>query len=76
MGVDHCGHRYGPLHSEMVRKLTEMNQVIEDTLQTMDNETVLFVIGDHGMTATGMFSNVICIFHFVFSILHYYMVID
>ncbi|XP_077292956.1 phosphatidylinositol glycan anchor biosynthesis class O [Arctopsyche grandis] len=53
LGVDHCGHRYGPLHSEMVRKLTEMNQVIEDTLQTLDNDTVLFVIGDHGMTITG-----------------------
>lgn len=29
LGVDHCGHKYGPLHSEMTRKLTEMNQIIE-----------------------------------------------
>lgn len=28
LGVDHCGHRYGPLHSEMSRKLQEMNEVI------------------------------------------------
>lgn len=28
LGVDHCGHRYGPMHHEMTRKLTEMNQVI------------------------------------------------
>jgi phosphatidylinositol glycan class O len=28
LGVDHCGHRYGPYHSEMARKLTEMNEVI------------------------------------------------
>jgi len=25
LGVDHCGHRYGPDHPEMTRKLTEMD---------------------------------------------------
>lgn len=29
LGVDHCGHRYGPTHPEMTRKLTEMNNVIQ-----------------------------------------------
>lgn len=28
LGVDHCGHRYGPFHSEMTRKLDEMNAVL------------------------------------------------
>lgn len=28
LGVDHCGHKYGPLHDEMSRKLNEMNDVI------------------------------------------------
>lgn len=28
LGVDHCGHRYGPDHPEMARKLSEMNIVI------------------------------------------------
>nr|CAD7398348.1 unnamed protein product [Timema poppensis] len=28
LGVDHCGHRYGPYHHEMSRKLKEMNSVI------------------------------------------------
>lgn len=28
LGVDHCGHRYGPNHSEMKRKLLEMNDVV------------------------------------------------
>lgn len=28
LGVDHCGHRYGPEHREMARKLLEMNQYI------------------------------------------------
>lgn len=29
LGVDHCGHRYGPDHPEMERKLTEINEVIQ-----------------------------------------------
>lgn len=28
LGVDHCGHRYGPSHKEMERKLLEMDVVI------------------------------------------------
>lgn len=28
LGVDHCGHRYGPYHLEMKRKLLEINQTI------------------------------------------------
>lgn len=28
-GVDHVGHRFGPYHSEMERKLTEMNNAIK-----------------------------------------------
>lgn len=28
LGVDHCGHRYGPSHGEMERKLLEMDDVI------------------------------------------------
>lgn len=53
LGVDHCGHRYGPFHSEMSRKLDEMNAVIGEIVQTIDNDTVLVVLGDHGMTNTG-----------------------
>jgi phosphatidylinositol glycan class O len=53
LGVDHCGHRYGPDHPEMDRKLTEMNTVIENIARQLDSDTMLFVIGDHGMTETG-----------------------
>lgn len=28
LGVDHCGHRYGPYHSEMAKKLLQMDEVI------------------------------------------------
>ncbi|KAJ8927025.1 hypothetical protein NQ314_020588 [Rhamnusium bicolor] len=53
LGVDHCGHRYGPNHPEMERKLGEINLVIENVVHQIDENTMLFVIGDHGMTATG-----------------------
>lgn len=53
LGVDHCGHKHGPLHNEMSRKLTEMNEVINKLSQTIDDNTMLLVMGDHGMTATG-----------------------
>ncbi|XP_017038698.1 GPI ethanolamine phosphate transferase 3 [Drosophila ficusphila] len=53
LGVDHCGHKHGPLHEEMARKLSEMNEVIRDVVAAMDNDTTLLVMGDHGMTASG-----------------------
>lgn len=53
LGVDHCGHRFGPMHVEMSRKLKEMNEVIRNVVKIMDDSTMLFVIGDHGMTANG-----------------------
>lgn len=28
LGVDHCGHRYGPYHTEMKRKLLEINETL------------------------------------------------
>jgi GPI ethanolamine phosphate transferase 3 subunit O len=28
LGVDHCGHKHGPYHPEMTRKLDEMNEFI------------------------------------------------
>ncbi|XP_049292866.1 GPI ethanolamine phosphate transferase 3 [Anopheles funestus] len=53
LGVDHCGHRYGPSHDEMRRKLREMNDVIRNVTERMADGTTLLVIGDHGMTKTG-----------------------
>ena len=28
LGVDHCGHRYGPYHSAMAEKLIQMDEVL------------------------------------------------
>jgi phosphatidylinositol glycan class O len=53
LGVDHAGHKYGPIHSEMRRKLKEMNLVIEKLVDDLPEDCVLFVMGDHGMTLTG-----------------------
>ncbi|KAK3874718.1 hypothetical protein Pcinc_020373 [Petrolisthes cinctipes] len=53
LGVDHCGHRYGPTHTQMTRKLTEMNDIIKSVAETITKDTLLVVIGDHGMTQTG-----------------------
>ncbi|XP_027847981.2 GPI ethanolamine phosphate transferase 3 [Aphis gossypii] len=55
LGVDHCGHRYGPNHKEMERKLNETNVILRDILkEILGRENImLFVFGDHGMTSNG-----------------------
>lgn len=53
LGVDHCGHKHGPYHPEMARKLSETDRLIRDIVGRMDNATTLLVVGDHGMTRTG-----------------------
>jgi len=53
LGVDHAGHKFGPNHPEMGRKLREMNSMIESIVSNMPPDTALFVFGDHGMTSSG-----------------------
>ncbi|KAK0630711.1 hypothetical protein B0T17DRAFT_486360 [Bombardia bombarda] len=53
LGVDHAGHRYGPDHVEMTKKLQQMNTFIQDLVATIDEDTVLIVMGDHGMDSKG-----------------------
>lgn len=53
LGVDHAGHRYGPNHPEMVRKLDETNARIEKIIDTLPQNTILYIVGDHGMTESG-----------------------
>lgn len=54
LGVDHAGHRYGPNHPEMARKLDETNTRIEKFIKMLPPNTILYVVGDHGMTETGI----------------------
>ena len=53
LGVDHCGHRYGPENSEMALKLRQMDELVYNLTLLMDDDTILFVMGDHGMTKNG-----------------------
>nr|XP_057913923.1 GPI ethanolamine phosphate transferase 3 isoform X2 [Doryrhamphus excisus] len=53
LGVDHCGHRFGPDHPAMAEKLTQMDGVIRSVIDRLQNDTLLVVMGDHGMTDTG-----------------------
>lgn len=53
LGVDHAGHRYGPDHVATNDKLKQMDQVIRDIMAALDDETLLVVMGDHGMDIKG-----------------------
>ncbi len=53
LGVDHAGHRYGPNHGAMRDKLQQMNGVLKALVDEMDDNTLLVVMGDHGMDGKG-----------------------
>ncbi|EGE85656.1 phosphatidylinositol glycan, class O [Blastomyces dermatitidis ATCC 18188] len=53
LGVDHAGHRYGPNHAAMAAKLNQMDQVVRDVIRSIDESTLLVVMGDHGMDGKG-----------------------
>ncbi|KAL9609445.1 MAG: hypothetical protein Q9167_005800 [Letrouitia subvulpina] len=53
LGVDHAGHRYGPDHQATNEKLKQMDNVIRQVMTSLDDETLLVVMGDHGMDTKG-----------------------
>jgi GPI ethanolamine phosphate transferase 3 subunit O len=53
LGVDHAGHRYGPDHPAMAEKQQQMNKVLEEIVVSLDDNTLLVVMGDHGMDTKG-----------------------
>ncbi|KAF8960011.1 alkaline-phosphatase-like protein [Flammula alnicola] len=53
LGMDHVGHRIGPDHPRMKAKLEQMNEVLRRVVQLLDDETLLVVLGDHGMDNLG-----------------------
>ncbi|KAG6817786.1 hypothetical protein H0H87_003194 [Tephrocybe sp. NHM501043] len=53
LGVDHVGHRVGPDHPSMKAKLTQMNDVLKRVVDSIDDDTLLVVLGDHGMDRSG-----------------------
>ena len=53
LGVDHVGHRVGPEHPLMTAKLQQMDTVLREVVELLDDETLLIVMGDHGMNQQG-----------------------
>ncbi|GFN13174.1 hypothetical protein AtubIFM55763_010459 [Aspergillus tubingensis] len=53
LGVDHVGHRFGPGHESMREKLAQMDGVVREVMESVDDETLLVVMGDHGMDENG-----------------------
>jgi ethanolaminephosphotransferase len=56
LGLDHIGHVFGindQSNSIIVNKMNEMDNVIKQLWESMDNDTLLVVCSDHGMTNTG-----------------------
>ncbi|XP_053994617.1 GPI ethanolamine phosphate transferase 3 isoform X1 [Hylaeus volcanicus] len=53
LGIDHCGHKHGANHPEMTRKLNDTNTLIKEIIESLEEDMVLFVVGDHGMTESG-----------------------
>lgn len=53
LGVDHAGHRYGPDHPTTSAKLREMDNVLREIVAMLDKNTLLVVMGDHGMDVKG-----------------------
>lgn len=53
LGVDHCGHRYGPDHYAMKDKLEQLNDIVKQVMEQISDDTLLVIFGDHGMDSTG-----------------------
>jgi GPI ethanolamine phosphate transferase 3 subunit O len=53
LGVDHVGHRVGPDHPTMLEKQQQMNDVLQRVVDALDEDTLLVVLGDHGMDRKG-----------------------
>jgi phosphatidylinositol glycan class O len=53
LGVDHAGHSFHVDHSEMKRKLEDIDGFLHLVVERMDDNTTLVVFGDHGMIDEG-----------------------
>ncbi|KAH7926000.1 hypothetical protein BV22DRAFT_1063942 [Leucogyrophana mollusca] len=53
LGVDHTGHRVGPDHPIMKTKLKQWNDFLTEVVRELDDDTLLVLLGDHGMDRTG-----------------------
>ncbi|DAZ94731.1 TPA: hypothetical protein N0F65_012684 [Lagenidium giganteum] len=53
LGVDHVGHTHGPSSPFMTKKLEQMNTELGRLMKELPDDTLLLIMGDHGMSADG-----------------------
>lgn len=58
LGLDHIGHKAGPLSPNMLPKQKEMDNIVKEIYEAMElnyhlEDTLLVVAGDHGMNSAG-----------------------
>lgn len=53
LGVDHVGHKHGPAHPVMAAKMEQLSAAISAVAEELPQDTLLVVLGDHGMTEDG-----------------------
>lgn len=53
LGLDHIGHAMGSSPPEMDMKQAELDIIIKTLYDKSDEDTLLLVLGDHGMTNSG-----------------------
>lgn len=53
LGLDHAGHRFGASHPTVRAKLHQYNRFLEKIVANLDDDTLLVVMGDHGMDSKG-----------------------
>lgn len=53
LGMDHVGHKFGPNHFTMKQKQLQIDKFIREIMDSIDDDTLLVIMGDHGMDHTG-----------------------
>jgi hypothetical protein len=53
LGLDHCGHKFGPSHPACGQKLLQYEEIIKRTISDLSEDSLLVVMSDHGMTDEG-----------------------
>lgn len=54
LSVDHMGHAYGLADPRMAEQIAANDQVISDIIETIDDDTTLVILGDHGVLFNGV----------------------
>ncbi|CAD8058288.1 unnamed protein product [Paramecium sonneborni] len=53
LGIDHSGHLYNDSNQQLWDKQKQYSELLYNIYNQMDNNTILFVVGDHGMSQDG-----------------------